>query len=57
MLQTVHDFPRWKSEGKLLEYKPPNFEDVHQAIIDKDGAYVPVGFSKSSLSVTHALTP
>lgn len=46
MLQTVHDFPRWKAEGKLLEYKPPNFEDVNPAIKDEDGAYVPVGFSK-----------
>lgn len=46
MLQTVHDFPRWKAEGKLLEYKPPNFEDVNAAIKDKDGAYVPVGYSK-----------
>ena len=47
MLQTVHDFPRWKAEGKLLEYKPPNFEDVNAAIKDEDGAYVPVGYSKS----------
>lgn len=56
MLQTVHDFPRWKSEGKLLDYKPPNFEDVNPAIKDKDGAYVPVGFSMSSLNVANALS-
>lgn len=45
MLQTVHDFPRWKAEGKLLEYKPPNFADVNDAIKDEDGTYVPVGLS------------
>jgi ABC-type Fe3+ transport system substrate-binding protein len=55
MLQTVHDFPRWKTEGKLLEYKPPHFEDVNHTIKDKDGAYVPVGFSKSNLNVADAV--
>lgn len=46
MLQTVQDFPRWKAEGKLLEYKPPHFEDVNHAIKDEDGAYVPVGYCR-----------
>jgi ABC-type Fe3+ transport system substrate-binding protein len=53
MLQTVHDFPRWKAEGKLIEYKPPNFEDVNDAIKDRDGAYVPVGFSTSEFHPHH----
>lgn len=52
MLQTVQDFPRWKAEGKLLEYKPPNFEDVNHVIKDEDGAFVPVGFSRSSSKAT-----
>lgn len=26
ILQTLHDFPRWKSQGVLLPYKPLGFE-------------------------------
>ena len=26
MLQTLHDFPRWKSQGALMNYKPAGFD-------------------------------
>ena len=26
MFQTLHDFPRWKAEGAILNYKPVGFE-------------------------------
>lgn len=26
VLQTLHDYPRWKDEGALLNYKPVGFE-------------------------------
>lgn len=46
ILQTVHDYPRWKEEGRLLPYKPSTFDDINNAIKDLDGAYVPVNISK-----------
>ncbi len=46
MLQTVHDFPRWKDQGRLLRYKPLNFDDIDPRIKDAHGAFFPVGYSK-----------
>jgi ABC-type Fe3+ transport system substrate-binding protein len=37
-LQTVQDFTRWKSQGKLLPYKPAGFGKLHPAFKDADGA-------------------
>ncbi|KAH8798648.1 Fe3+ ABC transporter periplasmic protein [Xylogone sp. PMI_703] len=42
ILQTVHDYPRWRDEGRLLKYKPSNFDDINNSIKDANGAYVPV---------------
>lgn len=39
-LETIQDYPRWKREGRLLNYKPPNFDDVNLAFKDADGGYV-----------------
>ncbi|KAM0204170.1 hypothetical protein ACHAPA_007659 [Fusarium lateritium] len=46
MLQTVHDFPRWKKEGRLLYYKPINFGDINPSIKDPDGAFFPVSYNQ-----------
>ncbi|KAM0227380.1 hypothetical protein ACHAPO_011566 [Fusarium lateritium] len=46
MLQTVHDFPRWKKEGRLLYYKPINFGDIDSSIKDPDGAFFPVSYNQ-----------
>ncbi|KAG5764525.1 hypothetical protein H9Q72_007414 [Fusarium xylarioides] len=46
VLQTVHDFPRWKKEGRLLQYKPINFNDINPAIKDADGAFFPVSYNQ-----------
>ncbi|MFE1173038.1 ABC transporter substrate-binding protein [Streptomyces sp. NPDC058773] len=40
--QTLHDFPRWKQEGKLLPYKPAGFDKVHDIFKDSDGAWTAV---------------
>lgn len=40
-LQTLHDFPRWKSRGRLLWYKPKHFEDLLRNEKDPDGAFLP----------------
>ncbi|KAI1193920.1 ABC transporter [Nemania serpens] len=39
ILQTLHDYPRWDSEGALLHYLPLNFYDVHPSFRDLRGAW------------------
>lgn len=38
-LQALHDYPRWKHEGRLLHYKPPNHTNIYPSHKDHDGAY------------------
>ncbi|KAJ9606488.1 hypothetical protein H2200_009449 [Cladophialophora chaetospira] len=38
-LQALHDYPRWKQEGRLLLYKPPNHKNIYPSHKDHDGAY------------------
>jgi ABC-type Fe3+ transport system substrate-binding protein len=38
-LQALHDYPRWKHEGRLLLYKPPNHKAIYPSHKDHDGAY------------------
>ncbi|TGO16586.1 hypothetical protein BTUL_0026g00390 [Botrytis tulipae] len=42
ILQTLHDFQRWKEEERLLFYKPPTFADLYSGETDLDGAFLPV---------------
>ncbi|MET8983157.1 extracellular solute-binding protein [Streptomyces sp. NPDC004539] len=42
-LQTLQDFPRWKDQGALMDYKPAGFGKVYDAFKDKDGAWVATG--------------
>lgn len=39
ILQTLHDYPRWKKEGALLNYAPKNFDKIYPVFKDKDAAY------------------
>ena len=39
LFQTAQDFVRWKAEGRLLEYKPREFESIDASFKDPDGAY------------------
>jgi len=39
ILQTIADFTRWKSEGRLLVFKPPGFETMAESFKDPDGAF------------------
>lgn len=41
-LQTLHDFDRWKTEGRLRLYKPLGWDQVYGDFRDPDGAYVAV---------------
>lgn len=45
-LQTLHDFPRWKSQGRLLPYKPSVWEKIWPSVKDAQGAYLPMAFCK-----------
>ncbi|KAK9761863.1 hypothetical protein K7432_012915 [Basidiobolus ranarum] len=38
-LQTLQDFPRWKSQGALLQYKPIGFEHTYNPYKDPEGYY------------------
>ncbi|KAH7382120.1 hypothetical protein BKA66DRAFT_418317 [Pyrenochaeta sp. MPI-SDFR-AT-0127] len=40
ILQTLHDYPRWKQEGVLLNYAPANFSTIHSNFKDADAAYM-----------------
>uniref|UniRef100_UPI000A385DD7 ABC transporter substrate-binding protein n=1 Tax=Streptomyces bobili TaxID=67280 RepID=UPI000A385DD7 len=42
-LQTVQDFVRWKSQGRLLSYKPAGFSQIHHGFKDPQGAWVAIG--------------
>ncbi|KAL1613376.1 hypothetical protein SLS54_010678 [Diplodia seriata] len=39
ILQTLNDYPRWKSQGALLPYKPLGWEHVFGDFKDPDGAF------------------
>lgn len=39
ILQTLHDYPRWKKEGALLNYAPRNFDQIYPVFRDADAAY------------------
>ena len=38
--QTVQDFVKWKSESKLLAFKPDGFDQIMPNFRDEDGAYM-----------------
>lgn len=43
ILQTLHDFDRWKDEGQLLAYKPLDWDAVLPEYKDPDGAFFSIG--------------
>ncbi|WP_162948825.1 ABC transporter substrate-binding protein, partial [Streptomyces europaeiscabiei] len=42
-LQTLQDFTRWKSQGKLLPYRPAGFSKLYKDFRDPQGAWTAVG--------------
>lgn len=48
-LQTLQNFPRWKQEGHLLDYKPASFTGLHPQFRDADGAWLAIGVLAFSL--------
>ncbi|KAI4624430.1 hypothetical protein J4E83_004104 [Alternaria metachromatica] len=39
ILQTLHDYPRWKKQGALMNYAPLNFEKIYPVFKDAEAAY------------------
>lgn len=56
-LQTLHDFPRWKKEGVLLNYKPIGWDRIYSQLKDSDGAYTGVFMDGFSTNVNTQLLP
>ena len=56
-LQTLHDFDRWKAEGRLLLYKPLGWDQVYADFRDPDGAYVAVNVFCFSNIINTRLVP
>lgn len=56
-LQTVQDFPRWKSRGVFLNYKPVGWSKIYPELKDKDGAYTGVHISAFGTLVNTGLLP
>ena len=40
LFQTAQDFVRWKSEGKMLAFKPEGYEAIDKSFKDPDGAFI-----------------
>lgn len=40
LFQTAQDFVRWKSEGRMLAFKPPAFDAIDESFKDPDGAFI-----------------
>ncbi|KAI5781894.1 hypothetical protein EDC01DRAFT_619413 [Geopyxis carbonaria] len=40
VLQTVHDFVRWKGQGRLMNYKPLKWAEVYPAFRDEEGSFL-----------------
>ncbi|EQC26519.1 hypothetical protein SDRG_15697 [Saprolegnia diclina VS20] len=39
-LQTLNDYPRWKKQEKLLQYKPNGFSNIYDGFTDPDGTWL-----------------
>lgn len=46
ILQTLQDFPRWKSQNRLMYYKPAVWNDIYASERDPHGAYLPIAECK-----------
>ncbi|KAB8223366.1 hypothetical protein BDV33DRAFT_228511 [Aspergillus novoparasiticus] len=49
ILQTLQDFPRWKSQNRLMYYKPAVWNDIYASERDPQGAYLPIAECKLTL--------
>ena len=57
ILQTTDDFDRWKSEGRLLRYKPVGYSEVYQNAKDPQGYWTGVFYGAFSYIVNNSDVP
>lgn len=56
-LQTLQDFPRWKKEGVLMNYKPIGWDHIYNELKDPEGAYTGVFMDAFTTAVNTQLLP
>ncbi len=56
-LQTLQDFPRWRDEGALLNYKPIGWEHIYDELKDPEGAFTGVFIDAFTTNVNTELLP
>lgn len=56
VLQSLQDYPRWKSANRLLYYKPYNFADLLEGEKDFQGAWLPVQIGRMHEDHHHELS-
>lgn len=58
VLQTIHDFDRWKANGQLMQYKPIGWNKIYSKAKDPDGYWTGVMyFAFTSVVSKDALSP
>jgi ABC-type Fe3+ transport system substrate-binding protein len=62
ILQTTQDYVRWKRQGALQSFAPPNFELIPENLKDREAQFLPVflvmiGFAYNPEQVTEADAP
>ncbi|WP_166332676.1 ABC transporter substrate-binding protein [Sphingobacterium chungjuense] len=53
-IQTITNFPRWKAEGHLENYKPWAWDLIPSDIKDTDGAFTPVYYTSFAIIANRA---
>ncbi|KAK9768198.1 hypothetical protein K7432_001334 [Basidiobolus ranarum] len=56
-LQTIQNFPRWKSEGRLMQYKPVGFSHLYDPYKDEEGYYWPTHINFFTNLVSTSIPP
>ncbi|KAF2874636.1 hypothetical protein BDV95DRAFT_604797 [Massariosphaeria phaeospora] len=57
ILQTLHDYPRWKEAGALLHYAPLDFDKIHTSFRDIHAAYYGVNIFGWNIDFADFLDP
>lgn len=50
VLQSLGDFTRWADEGRLMNYKVAQWDDIYPEFVHLDGAYTGLFICKSKIS-------
>ncbi|KAL3073436.1 hypothetical protein niasHT_038574 [Heterodera trifolii] len=56
-LQTLHDFPRWKKQGVLMQYRPKGWSAIYEDYRDPDGYFTGIMIVMFSNNINTRLVP